>query len=246
MRSLFSTAWLTLVATLVLAPGVRAQVLLFDAFSDGNDFGWEHVDTSGVGIYEVTDDFAYRIRSGSPISVAHPFGGAIDTEWELAMGDPHFKNGVISATIRANTPETTLSLVMREDHTTFKGYHFCASASYGTFSIRSFDPSRAQPFMILATADPALFPFHAGEDWNLKGSVNGNRLTLKAWRVGDPEPKQPLLTVIDGEAGIGPNNGTEPCMVVFFDLAPLMARPVPPTEVWISGIFDDITVSKQK
>src|SRR5262245_55908837 len=116
MKGIFSTLCLTLFATVALSTGGRAQTLLFDDFSDGNDSGWEHLDTTGVGIYEVTGDFAYRIRTGSPVSVSHPAGGGMDSEWESVIGDPHFANGVIRATIRANTPETTLSLVMREDH----------------------------------------------------------------------------------------------------------------------------------
>jgi hypothetical protein len=82
MKGIFSTLWLTLVAILVLSSGARAQVLLFDDFSDGNDDGWEYIDTTGVGIFEVTGDFAYRIRSGSPIPLSHPFGGIIDSERE--------------------------------------------------------------------------------------------------------------------------------------------------------------------
>jgi hypothetical protein len=72
--------------------------------------------------------------------------------------------------------------------------------------------------------------------YNLRGSVVGQRLRLKAWAVGTPEPAELTLTVFDDVLPPGPEN--EISAVIFFDVAPLMDAGV--EEVTVDAAFDDV------
>jgi hypothetical protein len=85
-------------------------------------------------------------------------------------------------------------------------------------------------------ADPNETPFIAGVTYNLRGSVIGHRLRLKAWAVGTPEPEEPTLAVTDDVLQPGPEN--EISAVVFFDVAPLMDAGV--DQVTVDAAFDNI------
>ncbi len=228
---------LTLSALVLPATGARAQTFLVDDFNDGNDVGWTREDTTigqpwGPATYDATSG-AYHLQAAAPIPVDDLNGGLIEATWDASVGNPLFANGFARGMIRADTPGTTLGLGLRVDDEAGTDYGFYGSTGFGTFYIERFDPSLPSPQTILAMADTALFPFALGEDWNLEAGAVGNRLTLKAWRVGQPEPVNPLLTVLD--SAFGQPGPTNLCAISFFDGA-VVSGPVQ-----VSATFDNIT-----
>src|SRR5262249_28342998 len=93
------------------------------------------------------------------------------------------------------------------------------------------------PQTIIAMADPATAPFLVGQTYNVEASVVGHKISYTVWKVGDPRPSQPTLSVTD--RALKPGAGNRISAVVFFDPVPLMDAGV--GEVQVSGTFDDIT-----
>jgi hypothetical protein len=242
-----SCKWTALILTLVAATAVaagRGRTILVDDFNDGDSEGWEETDfTGGRGVFYVSEG-AYQLETTEPIPVDDPSVGTLDADWELSEDVPFFANGTVRGTVRANTDGTTVGFLLRDSHETESDYGFFGSTSFGTFYIERFElvAHPEAPQTILAMADPAEFPFHAGEDWNIEASVVGHKLSLKAWRVGDPKPAEPQLTVRD--TVLGPNDGSAIAAIAFFDPAPLIADGV--TEVTVNATVDDITFSPGK
>jgi hypothetical protein len=179
------------------------------------------------------------LSTTEPIPVDDPSVGTLDADWERSEDRHKFANGTMRGTIRANTDGTTVGFLLRDSHETESDYGFFGSASFGTFYIEHFNLSAnpTAPQTILAMADPEEHPFEVGVTYNLEASVVGHRLTLKAWKVGDPEPEKPILRASDRR--LGPRSGSGIAAIAFFDPAPLMEAGV--TAVVVSGTVDAIT-----
>lgn len=237
MTRKFAFLALSLVAAIAIA-GDPHSTILIDDFNDGDFVGWDLNDFTGVGVLDASSG-SFVIETTAPIPVDDPSVGAIESHWERSASVPRFANGTMRGTVRANTDGTTAGFLLRDNDGTESGYGFYGSTSFGTFYIDryQFQANPEAPQTILAMADPDATPFVAGETYNLEASVVGHRLTLKAWRVGDPEPSEPTLSVTDRELRPGHENRFS--VNVFFDPAPLMEAGV--GEVLVSGTFDDIT-----
>ena len=237
-----STAFsLALFTATVLAIAAGHNTVLIDDFNDGDSEGWEETDfTGGLGVFDASGG-AYLLETTEPIPVDDPSVGALDADWEAGEDQPRFANGTVRGMVRANTYGTTVGFLMRDDHDTESSYGFYGSTSFGTFYIERFElfAHPEAPQTILAMADPDEFPFAAGEDWIIEGRVMGHNLEMRAWRVGDPRPDEPMLSLTDKV--LGPEPGTTVAAIVFFDPAPLMAAGV--EEVLVSGTVDNITFS---
>jgi hypothetical protein len=228
---------LTLAAVIVLAAGDPNSTILVDDFTEGNDAAWEHEDTTlgtawGPGIYDASSG-AYHLQSTGFVPVDDPNVGTIDAHWIPSLNAPRYSNGTLRGTFRADTQGTTVGFLLRANEETFTDYGFYGSSSFGTFYIERFDQSQK----IIAMADPSQFPFVVGETYNVQGSVVGHRIEMKAWKVGDPEPSSPMLSVTD--KGLNPPSGSAICVLLIIDPVPLKAAGV--TEVQVSGTFDNIT-----
>lgn len=224
-------------AGLLLPIAALAGTLLIDDFNDGNDSGWSHFDTTagtawGPATYDASSG-AYLLEAAAPVPADDPNAGTIVATWEGARGKPQFADGAVRGTVRANTSGTTAGFILRANDETHTDYGFFGSSSLGTFYIERFDGSLPAPQTIIAMADPEEHPFAAGEDWNLEGGTVGNHVWLKAWKVGDPEPVAPLLSLQDKV--LGPHTGSLICAIVFFDPGAVTAP------VQVSGTFDNIT-----
>ncbi len=231
----FAVLGVVLVATAsVLAQG---GAIVIDNFSDGNDDSWSHMDYTegmpwGPAIYDASSG-AYLLQSADLVPADDPNVGSIIATWEPSRNKSKFSNGSVRLRVRANGDGTTAGVILRANDQTHTNYGFYGSTSFGTFYIERYDLSQPNPQTIIAMADPSQAPFAAGEDWYIEGGVVGNRLWLKAWKVGDPEPDKPLLTVKDKE--LGPNSGSLVCVIAFFD-------PVAVQDpfVDVSATFDDV------
>jgi hypothetical protein len=194
-----------------------------DDFNDGDDAGWSHLDFTagqpwGPATYDARSG-AYTLQSAGAVPMDDPLAGTMVATWEGSRGNAAFGHGIVRGIVRANTPGSTVGFLLRANDTpgTDHDYGFYASSSFGTFYIERFDITQDPPQTILAMADPAEVPFAAGEDWYLEGRVVGGRISLKAWKVGSPEPASPLLSVRDRT--FGPEDGTLLCVIAMIDRA---------------------------
>lgn len=229
---------LSLVAATLLASG--SATMLIDDFNDGDSEGWDQNDFTGIGVYDASSG-AYVLRSSASIAVDDPSVGSIESHWERSLLAPRFSNGTMRGTIRANTYGTTMGFLIRDNEGTESDYGFYGSTSFGTFYIErfEFDAHPEAPQTIIAMADPEEYPFLPGVTYNLEASVVGNRLTLKAWPVGEAEPSEPTLVVTDKV--LTPHEDDRISVLVFFDPAPLVDQGV--AEVTVNGAFDNISFS---
>jgi hypothetical protein len=237
MMRKFAAIGLTFAAVMVLGAGGPNSTILVDDFSADNDAAWEQEDTTlgtawGPGIYDASSG-AYHLESTGFVPVTDPNVGTIDAHWIPSLNAPRYSNGTLRGTFRADTQGTTVGFLLRANEETFTDYGFYGSTSFGTFYIERFDQSQT----IIAKADAAKYPFVVGETYNVQASVVGQTIEMKAWKVGDPEPSCPMLSVTD--KGLKPNSGSAICVLLIIDPAPLKAAGV--TEVHVSGTFDNIT-----
>jgi hypothetical protein len=238
---IMSRKWLGIGLTLVAATALAAGggTILIDNFNDGDSEGWEENDyTGGRGSFDASSG-SYLLETTEPIPVDDPSVGTLDADWERSEGKPRFANGTMRGLIRANTDGTTVGFSMRENHDFETAYGFWGSTSFGTFYIDRFDlfSNPDAPQTIIAMADPEEFPFEVGQTYVLEASVVGHKLTLKAWKVCDREPRRPILAVRDTE--FGPESGSGLATLAYFDPVPLIEQGV--TEVDVSATVDNIT-----
>jgi hypothetical protein len=232
------------IALTVLAVGAAKKTMLIDNFNDGDSEGWAETDfTGGLGVFDASSG-SYLLELTAPISVNDPSVGALDADWEPGESQPRFANGTIRGKVRANTFGTTIGFLMRDDHETESDYGFYGSTSFGTFYIERFElfAHPEAPQTILAMADPDDFPFEVGVDYWIEGSVVGQNLEMRAWRVGCPRPARPMLKLKDNV--LPPKPGTTIATIALFDPVPLIEAGV--EEVQISATVDDITFTPGK
>jgi hypothetical protein len=229
---------LAAVAATALAAGDPRRTILVDDFNDGDADGWVETDFTGVGVFYVHKG-KYWLETIEPIPIDDPSVGTLDSDWEYSEHRPRFANGTVRGTIRANTYGTTVGFLMRDNHETESDYGFFGSTAFGTFYIERFELQAHpdSPQTILAMADPEKFPFKEGETWNLEATVIGSTLSLKAWRVGDCKPDEPMLVVRDRV--LTADSGSGIATIAFFDPLPLWFEGV--EAVRVSATVDNIT-----
>jgi hypothetical protein len=238
---MFRKSWFLLLGlaagTTLLAAGGSAIVI--DSFNDGDSEGWLENDfTGGRGSFDASSG-SYVLETTEPIPIDDPSVGTLDADWEPSEGAPIFANGTMRGLIRANTYGTTIGFLFRESHETETDYGFYGSTSFGTFYIERFNllENPAAPQTIIAMADPDDFPFEVGETYVLEATVVGHKLELKAWKLGDEEPEEPILSVQDKDFKAPENTGLG--AIAFFDPVPLALQGV--DEVVVSATVDDLT-----
>jgi hypothetical protein len=204
------------VVALILAstPLVRcadAEMILIDDFNDGDDIGWQRIDTTigqpwGPGMID-------------PMSGSYRFSGAGDVpmgERGILLSinedsvDPSFNDGYLRADLRAEN-DTLPYLVMRGDVATFTAYVFGANPSAGRFFWNKVVNN------VIVEAGPTIEPdppLAIGEAWTVEAGIVGDQLSMKAWRLGDPEPAFPQWTHADstiaaGQFGVGANHWSD-------------------------------------
>jgi hypothetical protein len=237
MKRKFTVTLFSLFAVLALAAWGDQNAKLVDDFNDGDAVGWDQNDFTGQGVFDASSG-EYAIYAPNPIAIDDPSQGGIESHWALSNSIPSFANGTFQATIRANSFGTTMGFLIRDSERTENDYAFYGSTSFGTFYIEKFlAADTAAPQKIIAMADPSKFPFQVGVNYNISGSVVGNRISMKFWKVGDPEPSEPQLVVRDKD--VRPGVGSRISVYMFFDRAPLAAAGV--TEVYVGGAFDNIS-----
>jgi hypothetical protein len=238
MRCKLATIGLSFVALILLTAGGPNSTILVDNFNDRNDDGWIHEDFTPAQMATFDASLgSYTLDSVVPVLVGDPSVGTVDAHWGPSIDNPRFSNGTLRGTFRANTEGSTVGFLLRTNDEAVTDYGFYGSTSFGTFYIESFDSTHPAPQTIIAMADPARFPFVAGRAYHVEASVVGHNIQMKAWKVGDPEPVNPMLSLQD--KSLRPPSGSAICVLVLFDPVPLSKAGV--SAVRTSGTFDDIT-----
>jgi hypothetical protein len=213
-------AWILVVLVTTAASG---QSVLLDDFQDGLNPQWIPLDTNvyldaegnplgpkpwGPGLFEVADG-ALSLRTTGPVppNPALPAGpevfdpldsGTLGLAWGPSLADPSYSNGRLRATVRAHGP-TDVVLVVRGNPTTLTSYSLFGSGSYGLVGFTRNDTGSVQGRFEQV---PGVV-FTPDEDWTLEFGVLGDVFSMKAWKVGEPEPLEPQLTVVDTTYALG-------------------------------------------
>jgi hypothetical protein len=206
-----------------------AATLPIDDFNDGNDAGWNRGDSVGGG-GPATYSFqggSYHMASTGNVAPS-PFN-AVFSLWAPSINDPQYANGLFRAKVRVDEPDSTFGLILRNAVPTGEGYGFWASGPLGTFYIDEYRPPMPLPRNI-AMGDAATLPFAVGEDWYLEGGAVGDQISLKAWKVGDPEPARPQLVATSSLVGPEVASG-----LTLIGLTQDASQPVR-----LGGSFDDV------
>jgi hypothetical protein len=219
----------TIAIVLLAASGAGAETMLLDDFEDGIDPRWIPVDTNyeldatgmpildamgmpipkpwGPGVFDPSSK-ALNVRTTGPVppNPALPKGpeifdtlnsGLLGLGWTPSAVDPAFSNGRLRATVRVDNPSNA-DLFLRADPVTFSAYVFAALGSYGEFHFSRLDNG----IIAFSTPVPGL-TFAPGEDWNMEFGAVGNEFSMKAWKLGDPEPAAPQFTAVDDTYATG-------------------------------------------
>jgi hypothetical protein len=203
----------------------HAQILI-DDFNDGNDEGWQRVDTTtgdawGPGTFDASSG-SYQLEGASAVPTGER--GELISFYEGST-DPAFTDGYLRTTLSTDN-NTLVFLLMRSDAATFTGYLFGASASDGVFFWNKF---KNYTFI---EGDEWLpdTPFAVGQEWVLEAGTVGNQLSMKAWRLGELEPPDPQWTHID--------DSSRPLTEGQFAVGASRFPPLPPET--LNATFDDI------
>ena len=221
-RYLFAAVALGAVALMLFPLGnVPAQTILIDDFNDGNDEGWTHYapDFLAPGIF-VVEDGVYHIRSERETNADGK--NWLIPLWDLSA-DPTFSNGFVRATVRANSSGEAVGPIMRVNEASAL-YYFVGNAHTRQFFIGRQD-------IRAGTYNEYYLPgvsFDAGDDWIIEGGILEDRLSMKVWRPGDPEPASPQRVFDD----------PDPFRPGQLGLAAMIDVRSPP--VYIDASFDDI------
>jgi hypothetical protein len=179
-----------------LAPQPVARTFeLLDNFDDGNDDGWVREDyttgSEGPGVFDATNG-AYELATTNVVT--GQAGGLVTSMWDASLL-PRFSNGFIRATVRADASRTNPFLLMRAPSGTGSPYYaFGADIRSGRFFI---DNSTDVTYL----ENTGHYVFREGEEWVIEGGAvdrdGRTELSLKLWKVGEPEPAAPQTVIFD-------------------------------------------------
>jgi hypothetical protein len=217
-------SWPAAIIAIVLlaASNAVAGAILLDDFDDGIDPRWIPLDTNveldamgmpigvkpwGPGIFDASSG-ALNLRTTGlvPPNPALPPGptvfdtlnsGLLGLGWGPSAVDSTFSNGRLRASLRVDNPSNA-DLVLRADPVTLSAYVFAGIGSYGEFHFSRLDNG----IVAFSTPIPGL-TFAPGEDWIMEFGAVGNEFSMKAWKVGDPEPALPQFTAVDNAYSAG-------------------------------------------
>ena len=198
------------IGLIVSATTFGQEILLEESFDNDSEWRseWSIIDTTteptlrpwGPATVKVVDGTLAMQLAGNIPPNPRPVifdTGLVAATLDRSADDAQFANGFFRATIRARAnTESIPSLFLRGDATTLSGYQFRANASSREFQIESF--VNGQNVMLLGQMNRPEDPVvSVGENWIIEAGAINDRLSMKVWREGQPEPVDPQLVVID-------------------------------------------------
>jgi protocatechuate 3,4-dioxygenase beta subunit len=221
-----------------------AKRILIDNFNDGNDDGWDHGDNTdqpfGPAIYDANSG-AYRLASTGLLWEPQELrdSGDFSAAWAASSSDPLFySHGLFRFRFRIDGSGTSFEFAMRAKEVApgaFSFYAFGADSvpdDTGAFSFRRVEAGVSKAELVEINPPP---PYLYQEEWMLEAGAVGDRLTMKWWPVGAPEPNDPQWEWIDPDP-LGPGIiGT----IIALSTGAIEYNNVPPPW-WIDTTIDDI------
>ena len=203
------------------------QEISIDNFDDGNDDEWTRIDGTagkpgGPGIHDASSG-AYRLSTTDKVPPDLPYVSYVMATWDKSS-DQKFSDGFVRAKVRIDTAGCVASIGFRISEDNNSGYLFLGGTNSFTFN-RVEESHSTSKIGVGAGLKMAL-----GEEWWIEAGGVGDQLSMKVWRVGDPEPALPQLTIIDstfatGRIGVETN----------------ISWPDYPDAAQVNATFDDIT-----
>lgn len=180
-----------------------------DDFSDGNDDGWIRVDLlQPFGLGEAVFDASstrYVISSAATV-VPLPEGctGAGSFWQPSATGvrdARRYSNGTARAAFRFDNDISNGFVALRGDLATLNLYDFAANNSADKIYIDRLANG------VSVTGGSGLisapFAFESDEEYVVEATAVGPNLSMKVWSVGDEEPAQPQISIVDHALTLG-------------------------------------------
>lgn len=171
-----------------------------DDFDDGDVDGWTQQDgtagkPAGAGSFDVSSGALHLSTPDSiPVDLAH--GNQLMATWDKSW-DPRFANGLVRAKIRIDSAGSMAAIGFRINEDANGGYLFLGG-------MKSFEFQRIEESRPTSVLDVGLgLKMDIGEEWWIEAGGLGDKLSMKVWRVGTPEPALPQLTVIDSTFATG-------------------------------------------
>ena len=196
--------WAAIVLVLSLPVWVAGQTVIpVDDFNDGNDDGWSPLDTTdgkpfGPGTFDASSG-SYLLQGGGPSPPDDPADGLLVSEWDMSA-DPLFSNGYLRFKVKVNEKNTSAFVAMREDLSTFSSDVFAVNTELDNFR---FLIQQVENFVLLPPVIVEGPPYEPNIEWMMEAGAVGSQLSLKYWKVGDPEPALPQVTAPDVRGATG-------------------------------------------
>lgn len=199
----FRGTWIaiTLAAVCTATPRlVQAEMILIDDFNDGNDDGWTHMDSNegkawGPGIYDASSGEYHLGTTGTvPGRQVDRERGFMLSIWDESS-DPFYSEGFVRTKFRSDTFHGHSVILFRysgDIASGLNGYVFGGSSGIG-FNFNRITNTKSTLSRVLGGG---LIPA-VGEEWWMEAGGLGSELSMKVWRVGEPEPASPQLRFSD-------------------------------------------------
>lgn len=199
-------AFLCLLATAMVP--ATAQQRLVDDFSSGTDAQWTRLDLlqaaqQGSTLYSVVNG-RYRLASSQSVPTGPTSAATASYHTVSGLVPSLYADGVLRLLVHMENATTNVLIAMRAQPgpTGGSGFMFSLNNYENRLYISFYTPSGSAnlvsvPFAIAAQAD-----------YLVEAGCLGNRLTLKAWQAGTPEPATPQLVTrnnmfVDGAIAVG-------------------------------------------
>jgi hypothetical protein len=199
-------------ASYIVLPVIPKRILI-DNFNDGNDDGWFHIDEIadqpfGPAIFDASSG-EYRLGSTGLITDPGELRTSDMASLWAPSSDPVYSNGFLRTRFRVTGNSTSTTFAMRASpdiNGDWSWYAFGAVSSDRGFPLpRGANPGGVVFFEKIEpggeTYERRFYPPvdvpHLNEDRMLEAGVVGDRITMKWWRAGDPEPAEPQFQWTD-------------------------------------------------
>jgi protocatechuate 3,4-dioxygenase beta subunit len=207
--------------------------ILIDDFNDGDADGWTKIDMTegqpyGPGTYDASSG-AFHLEGGGLVQEGDI--SILAALWDESS-DPIFSDGFVRAKVRCEALGGTVEIALRVSANPETGYNFYSFFGTTAFGGRFFYNKIVNNQTVEIQKLPANFSFGVDEDWYIEAGAVGDQVSMKVWRVGDPEPEFPQLAFIDGTLRTGQ----------FGIISNILVYPSPES-TRVSGTFDDIYFS---
>ena len=182
----------TFLVAILASSTCSAQIIIDDFASGWTNF--HNFADAGVPLEISSNEGEYTIGVAENVTGS----GAALSCWNASF-DGGFSDGILRVTARSNTAAGYPLLLMRLT---------AVAAVPGSYGM-SATPSDQGFFALGRSENPPAFlatlpsSFATDQEWIFEAGTIGEEISLKVWRIGDPEPSQPQMTAVDSKYSDG-------------------------------------------